>query len=259
MHLADAMRLWQLHVPQTGVGVFETILMHERRIPLLLEHWERAVKGMQALLLPWPSALNSAMLLYEAQVLAERHDYTNARLKLQLSATADGIPVYLLTMMLWTDAPWLGGEREVCLYPTPLLCFTPYSFAKSLSRQPYELALRYAQQHGCNECLLMNEQRQIVEGANSNVFIYEGSGWLTPALPSGAVTGVLRRVLLEQFEAEEGDISPERLLASDEVILTNAVRGVQPIAVLNNNRLFETTRGSELAQQVQQWLLEKKN
>lgn len=259
MHLADAMRLWQLHVPQTGVGVFETLLMHERRIPLLVEHWERAVKGMQVLLLPWPQALNNTMLLYEAQVLAERHNYTNARLKLQLSVADDGKPLYLLTLMPWTDTPWLGAEREVCVYPLPLLSFTPYSFAKSLSRQPYELALRYARQRGCSECLLMNQQHQMVEGANSNVFIYEGGRWITPSLSSGAVAGVLRGVVLQHFDGVEADITMARLLAADEVMLTNAIRGVQLVTVVNNNRIFETHRGSELAGQVQQWLLERKN
>jgi branched-chain amino acid aminotransferase len=60
----------------------------------------------------------------------------------------------------------------------------------------------------------------------------EGDTLITPPLAEGPVQGTMRRHLLEQapakgFRVKEDLVSTERLLAADEVFLTNAIYGLK--------------------------------
>ncbi len=63
----------------------------------------------------------------------------------------------------------------------------------------------------------------------------------TPALSEGCVAGVKRRELVGNlpslgFRVEEAMISPESLPEMEEVFLTNAIRGIRPVACIDDKR-----------------------
>lgn len=94
----------------------------------------------------------------------------------------------------------------------------------------YVLASIYCKENGLDDCLLVNEQGNIVESTNSNVFIALDSEIITPPLSEGCLGGVARKVLLEVLQSKGVDvyeraISVEQLKEAAEIIVTNAVRG----------------------------------
>ena len=61
------------------------------------------------------------------------------------------------------------------------------------------LCLREARARGADEVVMVNLMDEITEAAVSNVHFVRGGAVLTPALASGLLAGVTRRVLLERI------------------------------------------------------------
>ena len=82
---------------------------------------------------------------------------------------------------------------------------------------------------------LINEKKGVVEVTNANIFVVKGNIVKTPALTEGCIKGIVRNKVIEiilknkEFTLEETSISPFEIQKADEVFITNAIIGVQPI------------------------------
>jgi len=84
---------------------------------------------------------------------------------------------------------------------------------------------------GYYDVIFTNERGEVTEGTFHNVFIRRGRLWYTPPVSCGLLPGVMRRSILESREhgAVEKVLSIDDLRAADEIVLTNAVRGIVPV------------------------------
>jgi branched-chain amino acid aminotransferase len=93
----------------------------------------------------------------------------------------------------------------------------------------------FAEENDLNNCLLLNNDKNIVEALNGNLFMLIGNKLLTPSLEEGCLNGIIRNQLLqlasklEDIEIIEGIISPFDLQKADELFITNIIVGIQPI------------------------------
>jgi len=93
----------------------------------------------------------------------------------------------------------------------------------------------FAKENDYQNCILINEKKEVVEALNSNIFLIKGKEVLTPSLESGCLNGIIRKRLIqmlkkhEDFEVHELSISPFDLLKADEVFLTNSIREIQSV------------------------------
>ena len=116
---------------------------------------------------------------------------------------------------------------------------------KVTSRLTLSLAAEDARAAGVDEAVLLDAGENLIEGANSNLFVAsrEGALW-TPPIASGAVAGIARTLALERIpEIEERDIAKPALLAAAELIAVNAVRGARPITRLNDRKVGDGRPG----------------
>jgi para-aminobenzoate synthetase/4-amino-4-deoxychorismate lyase len=99
---------------------------------------------------------------------------------------------------------------------------------KVTRRKLYDQAWLAAEKLGAFDALFINEQGFVTEGGRSNVFIKKDGQWLTPPLTSGCLPGVMRSVVLSdaKYHAVEKNITPADVLSAEEVIFTNALRGI---------------------------------
>lgn len=102
---------------------------------------------------------------------------------------------------------------------------------KHLNRLDSVLARAEWSDDGIAEGLMLDGEGHVVEGTMSNVFILEGSQLSTPLLDVAGVAGVQRDRLMAQAGALglsciEERITPERLLAADQVCVVNSVIGL---------------------------------
>jgi branched-subunit amino acid aminotransferase/4-amino-4-deoxychorismate lyase len=116
---------------------------------------------------------------------------------------------------------------------------------KVTNRLTLSLAAEDARDAGVEEAVLLDATEHLIEGASSNLFVASREGALcTPPISSGAVAGIARTLVLERIpEIEERDIAKPELLAAQELIAVNAVRGARPITRLNDRKVGEGRSG----------------
>lgn len=78
------------------------------------------------------------------------------------------------------------------------------------------------------EVLLYNEQGQVTEGTITNVLFLRDAKWVTPAVDSGLLNGLMRRHLLKLGKIEERVVLVDELVDGEHLLICNAVRGVFP-------------------------------
>ncbi len=97
------------------------------------------------------------------------------------------------------------------------------------------LASIYADENELDNCILINERKQVVETINANIFLIKDKKIKTPSLSEGCIKGVVRKNLIalvkkeDDLEVEETEISPFELQKADEVFITNTIVGIQPV------------------------------
>lgn len=77
------------------------------------------------------------------------------------------------------------------------------------------------------EVIFLNERGELTEGSYHNIFLRIDGQLLTPRLESGLLNGVMRQKLIDEEGAVEATLYPEDLERAEEILLTNAVRGVR--------------------------------
>ena len=93
----------------------------------------------------------------------------------------------------------------------------------------------YAKENGYQNCILINEKKELAEALNANIFLVRGNEIITPALETGCINGIIRKKLIEllkkdqNFVVKELSISPFDLLKVDEVFLTNSINEIQSV------------------------------
>ncbi len=226
-----------------GDGLFETIAIRCSVARFLDLHLDRLYAGAARLKLPAP----------------ERDS-----LRAQLSAAAAGIDEGVMKLIL-TRGPgprgyvplqhqqptvaW-GLERCRAQRWTPIRvrwCETiagrnPVTAGlKTLCRLEQVLARAEWQDELIAEGFMCDEQGQLVGGTACNIFIVSGGRLLTPSVTHAGISGVMRRVILQQaqgagIESYEGPVTKMALLDADEVFVSNALIGIRPVGQLGERQ-----------------------
>jgi branched-chain amino acid aminotransferase len=97
------------------------------------------------------------------------------------------------------------------------------------------LAVAEARRRGAFEAILCDPVGRITEGSSSNFFVVRGGRIATPPLSAGLLEGITRRHVIRlarsnAIAVDETPLWPVDLYTADEAFLTSSVRGVVPIA-----------------------------
>ena len=130
------------------------------------------------------------------------------------------------------------------------------STIKTNNRMLNTLASIFAQENDLDNCILLNEKKGVVEVTNGNIFIVKGTVVKTPALDQGCIKGIIRSKVIDiilknkEFTIEETSISPFELQKADEVFITNAIVGIQPVSSYKKKK-FTSKVGQKIANNLQ--------
>jgi len=103
-----------------------------------------------------------------------------------------------------------------------------------------DLALLDAYDHGDDLVVLRDLSGAVSEGPGYNVFAHLDGHWLTPG--RGTLAGITRRSVIELAReagqpVDEGSLTAEDLLRSDEVLVTSTAGGIMPVTVIDGKQI----------------------
>ena len=230
-----------------GLGLFETMLVQNEQIRLGSYHWQRLFAGMKQLLFEVPVLFTAAMLEAEVMRTVKRNNLSDyCRVRLQVYAGGGGIfgegtqkPLYVIecyplpedNMLLNTNGLVLGMATGITKNIDSL------SNLKSANGLVYAIAARQAKHNKWNDALVCNTQGYVIESAIANLFWVKDGTIYTPPLSDGCIAGVMRRYIIEQLPGvKERSLTLSELLQADEVVLTNAIKGVRWVSNIDDKR-----------------------
>lgn len=155
---------------------------------------------------------------------------TTAAMRLRLTLAADGS--YNLQS---AELAALATPVSLLIAPSPTQSDDLFLRHKTTVRQRYDQAWQQAQQLGAFDMLFFNQRGELTEGGRSSVFLKLDGRWYTPPLKAGLLPGVMRSVLLNDpaWNAAERSLGMQDLLAAEEIMVCNALRGAMPATLLH--------------------------
>jgi branched-subunit amino acid aminotransferase/4-amino-4-deoxychorismate lyase len=222
-----------------GDGVFESTRTEGSQIFFLRRHLERLAHSAQLLEMVPPDvqALTSAAL----EVASSSSISGNSSLRITAFPNGDRLITHRAV------APKNLAPKLV-IYPEPQFSQSRMHSAKSLSYARSATALRWAEKHGANEVVFLDEAGLTVETALAN-FVAEIDGeFVTPLLPNGGLRGITRSLALEWFpEISERHITVADLERATGILLLSGVRFIRPALSLNGRDLHNSSAAQAIA------------
>ena len=250
-----------------GDAIFETVKIFNSKVLYLEDHYFRLMASMRVVRMEIP--MNFTMEYFEEQLLSLTD-------KLAISAAAraritvfrnDGgyyLPldrsVSFLVHATALETAFYSFDKkgyEVDLFKDFYITKQLLSSIKSTNRILNVTASIYADENGLDNCLLLNDSKNVVEAIQGNIFMVMGGKLITPPVSEGCLNGVMRKQILglaktiSGIDVVEDVISPFDLQKAEELFITNVIKGVQPITKYRK-KTFTTSVAEQLVEKLNQ-------
>lgn len=222
-----------------GDGLFETLRVEAGVLVDMPAHLDRLWSGLSWLHMEIPESRERLARAIVSVTTLSLAPVARARVTVS-RGVAGSEPTRLVTCSPYSD---LGrgvrarGVPAVLDRDLRVLPDDPLTRIKSLSYQRYAEALRRAEKRDAFEALLFNQRGRLAEGSRCNVIARIDGSLITPPVEDGCLPGTVRRRLLESGRVIEGAITRQQLAIADELVLTNSLIGVVPVARLDQRSL----------------------
>ncbi len=222
-----------------GDGLFETMRVHRGRIPWLMRHRERLLRGARHLHMPLPPLDRVAEVIGELCAGGDADGVaklivTRGRGDRGYAPPSEAVPGWIVSRHPLPAPPLRGLRLHLCR--TALSKQAELAGLKHCNRLEQVLARAEAEAHQCDEGLMRDGDGRVVSATSANFLLLRHGQWFTPGVERCGVAGVLRGWLLEQGLVLEADISLDEVRNADALALCNAVRGILPVESLGERQ-----------------------
>lgn len=229
-----------------GDGVFETIKAVNGKLLFWEDHYFRLMASMRILRMEIPMNFTPEHLEKELINTLQASELLGKPARIRITVYRNGGGAYLpdergvgyyiyareISTPFYTlsDTPY-----EVELYKDHYVNADILSTLKTTNKVLHVTGSIFAEDNGYDNCLLINNKKNVVEALQGNLFLVKGTHIKTPPLEDGCLRGIIRKQLLtilplmKEYTFEEASISPFELQKADELFITNAIKGIQPI------------------------------
>lgn len=231
-----------------GDSVFETLKVSNNRVVFMEDHYFRLMASMRMLRMKIPMSFTLEFLqdeiLKTVKVQDEAKDY---RVRLSVFRDEGGLYTpetntvsYLIKVSPLTNV--VKEEYKIDVFKDFYVYSGLLSTVKTNNKILNTLASIFAKENELDNCVLVNEKKNVVEVANGNIFIVKGNVIKTPPLEDGCLKGVVRKKMLDllgkhkDYQIQETSFSPFDIQKADEVFITNAIMGIQPVTQYKKKR-----------------------
>jgi branched-chain amino acid aminotransferase len=234
-----------------GDGVFESIRILSGKPINIVNHIDRLLKGANVLKMETPANYDVNFFQEKIVELIEKSGIKQGgRCRLSIDRATGGaylpdsndctfyIEVYPYLMNFFElNAKGLELDiyRDIKLHKNFL------SNYKTKTGLPYVMASIAAKEQGLDDLFLTNEKGNVIESGSCNVFIVSNGVLYTSGLDEGCIAGTMRMQVINlaikhNIKIYECSILPQNLLSADEIIFTNAIRGINWVAGYRTKR-----------------------
>ena len=244
-----------------GDAVFETVKIMDSKVLFLEDHYFRLMSSMRVIRMEIP--MNFTMEYLEEQILTlakSKNLAISSRARITVYRNDGGyyLPkdntVSFLISVESLDTAFYSIDKKdyvVDLYTDFYISKQLLSSIKTTNKIINITASIFANENGLDNCLLLNDSKNVIEALQGNLFMLKGNVLTTPPVSEGCLNGVMRKQILalarkiENLEVVEEVISPFDLQKADELFITNVIKGIQPITKYRKKE-FTTDLASKL-------------
>ncbi len=228
-----------------GDGVFETLKVVNNKILFFEDHYFRLMASMRIIRMQIP--MNFTLEYLEEEILklvAINGIQNSARIRFTVFRNEGGFYLpddnsisYVIQASKLESITYEIKKRifEVDLYKDFVVPKQLLSTLKTANKLTHVTASIFANENQLDSSLLINEDKNVIEAANGNLFMRMGNQLITPPISEGCLNGIMRKQiftlvkLIDTIEIVEAPISPFDLQKADELFITNVITGIQPI------------------------------
>lgn len=228
-----------------GDAVFETVKIVNSKILFLEDHYFRLMSSMRIVRMDIP--MDFTMEYFEEQLLTLVKNNGlefSARARITVFRNEGGyylpknntVSFLIHSTVLENHLYSIDKSKyEVDLYKDFYITKQLLSSIKTTNKIINVTGSIFASENGLDNCLLLNESKNVVEALQGNVFMLSGNKLVTPPVSEGCLNGVMRKQILVlakkmgNITVIEEPISPFDLQKADELFITNVIKGIQPI------------------------------
>lgn len=240
-----------------GDALYETIRANGTTLFFFQDHIEQLIKSMNYLKMDIPHSIKNHHIQQEIVKLLNKNKHLKgAGVRLTVFrngggkyTTADNTCSYLIESdKLENDSYTLNKKGLIVdVFQNLKKPITPLWNIKTTNALFYILAGNFINKHNLDDCLLINQNNELVEAVGSNIFLVKEDVVKTPPLKSGCTDGILRNYIFS-FANELGykishqhPVTFEDIMDADEMFFTNTIDGIQWVGGIRQKRYFKDT------------------
>ena len=228
-----------------GDAVFETVKVVNNVVLFAEDHYFRLMASMRICRMEIP--MNFTLEYFEEQILNLSNSQNisdSCRARMTFFRDSDGFYLpnsndvgFIVTAQKLNTKEYSVSNDfyEVELYKDFYISKHLLSTLKTTNKMINITGSVFAKENDYHNCILLNDDKSVVEALNGNLFMKIGNTISTPPVSDGCLNGIMRKQLIaiinkmEGYECVEKSISPFDLQKSDELFITNVISGIQPI------------------------------
>ncbi|SEE41890.1 aminotransferase class IV [Polaribacter dokdonensis] len=241
-----------------GDSIFETIKIFKNKVVFWEDHYFRLMASMRMLRMKIPLKFTLEYLEQEIlKTVKENNNSDLSRVRLNVFRKDGGLYTPITNEIDYTiqvnSINYITKENyKIDVFKDFYNYSGLLSTVKTNNRMVNTLASIYAKENDLDNCVLINERKGVVEVSNGNIFVLKDNVVKTPSLNEGCIKGIVRKKVIEiiskndNYILEETTISPFEIQKADEVFITNAIIGIQPVTNYKK-KSFKTEFGNKIA------------
>lgn len=225
-----------------GDSVFESIRIVNNKIIFWEDHYMRLMSSMRIIRIEIPQSYTPDFFkLQITNTISKVNPSFTGRVRLTIFREGGGYytpelssPSFIVNCSVIDSKEFFlkDSDFKVDLFKDYYIQNDLLSNLKTNNKLINVLAGIYANENNLDNCILLNNKKNVTEFLNGNLFIVRGNKIITPNLDSGCLKGIMRKKIIEyvkllpEFSIEETVISPFDLLSANEIWLTNSISGI---------------------------------
>ncbi|GAB6189114.1 aminotransferase class IV [Marinitoga arctica] len=210
-----------------GLGVFETLKVTNEYIEFFDLHYERLMYGVDTLDINFN--ISKEKLRETSQKLLKINKIKNGTLKINVLKKKDEFDVIITSNdRVYSDELKKRGY-SVVFAENKKYSKNPLNYIKSNNYAINIIELEKALHLKKDEAIFLNENEEITEGAISNIFFVKNNELYTPKVECGLLNGIIRRIIVNEFDVKECIIKKDEIDKFDYAFLTNSLMRIIPI------------------------------